>query len=60
MDIKRYILKFQGVVGQNGLITNLFEPVERKKHDSGMLADSILLNLLGKQSFDTAGNPLRI
>jgi hypothetical protein len=57
---KIHSLKFQSVVAPNGLITNLFGPVEGKKHDSGMLADSNLLNLLGQHSFDTAGNPLCI
>ena len=51
-------LKFQSVVAPNGLIANLFGPIEGKRHDSGMLADSRLLNQLTQFSFDTAGNPL--
>ena len=44
---KRYhALKFQSVVAPNGLIANLYEPVEGKRHDSGMLVDSDLLNQL--------------
>ena len=44
---KRYnYIKFQSVVAPNGVIANLFGPVEGKRHNSGMLADSGLLNQL--------------
>ena len=39
-------IKFQSAVAPNGLIAHLFGPVEGKRHDSGMLADSSLLNQL--------------
>ena len=56
---KRYhCIKFQSVVAPNGLIANLFGPVEGKRHDSGMLADSGLLNQLQQHSFDTGGRLL--
>ena len=35
-----HALKFQSIVTPNGLIANLFGPVEGRRHDSGMLADS--------------------
>ena len=38
----------------------MFGPVEGKRHDSGMLADSGLLNQLQQHSFDTGGRPLCI
>ena len=58
---KRYhCIKFQSVVAPNGSIANLFGPVEGKRHDSGMLADSGSLNQLQQHSFDTGGRPLCI
>ena len=39
-------LKFQSVVTPNGMNANLFGPVEGRRHDSGMLGDSGLLNKL--------------
>ena len=58
---KRYhCIKFQSAEAPNGPIANLFRPVERKRHDSGMLADSGLLNQLQQHSFDTGGRPLCI
>ena len=53
-----HALKFQSVVAPNGLIANLFGPVEGKRHDSGMLADSGLLNALSQYSFTRNGDPL--
>ena len=38
-----HAIKFQAIVTPNGLIANLFGPVEGRRHDSGMLADSGLL-----------------
>ena len=55
-----YCIKFQSVVAPNGLIANLFGPVEGKRHDSGMLADSSLPNQLQQHSFYTGGRPLCI
>ncbi|KAK3742027.1 hypothetical protein QZH41_014350 [Actinostola sp. cb2023] len=39
-----HALMFQCVALPNGLIGNLYGPVEGRKHDAGMLADSGLLN----------------
>ena len=59
--LKRYrCIKFQSVVAPNGLIANFFGPVEGKRHDSGVLADSGLLIQLQQHSFDTGGRPLCI
>ena len=38
-----HALKFQSIVAPNGLVANLFGPVEGRRHDSGMLADSNIL-----------------
>ena len=43
---KVHALKFQSLVTPNGLIANLFGPIEGKRHDSGMLAESNLLQQL--------------
>ena len=53
-------IKFQSVVAPNGLIANLYGPVEGKRHDSGLLADSGLLNDLSRYSFAPDGTPLCI
>ena len=46
-DQKHYhCIKFQSVVAPNGLIANLFGPVEGKRHESGILVHSSLLNQL--------------
>ena len=74
---KRYhALKFQSVVAPNGLIANLYGPVEGKRHgpiegkrhrpvegkthDSDMLMDSGLSNQLQKYSFGQNQRPLCI
>lgn len=54
---KVHAFKFQSVVAPNGLIANLFGPVEGKRHDSGMLADPGLLNKL-QYSCHPNGDPL--
>nr|XP_047144740.1 uncharacterized protein LOC124818226 [Hydra vulgaris] len=51
-------IKFQSLVAPNGLIANLYGPVEGKRHDSGMLADSNLLNKLAVCSFNSNREPL--
>jgi len=53
-------LKFQSLAIPNGLIANLFGPIEGRRHDAGMLADSNLLNALQRHAHDRAGNPLCI
>lgn len=39
-------LKFQSVVTPDGMVANLYGPVEGRRHDSGMLRESGLLNQL--------------
>ena len=53
-----HALKFQSVVAPNGLIANLFGPVEGRRHDSALLAMSGLLNQLEQRSVAPNGNPL--
>ena len=57
---KVHALKFQSVVAPNGLVANLFGPVEGKRHDSGMLADSGLLQQMSQHCVLPNGNPLCI
>ena len=45
------IKEFQSVVTPNGLIANIFGPVEGRGHDSGILEMSGLLNQLEQHSF---------
>ena len=51
-------MKFQSVVAPTGLIASLFGPVEGRRHDSGMLVDSGLLQELSQYSFAPDGTPL--
>ena len=55
-----HAIKFQSVVAPNGLIANLYGPVEGRRHDSGMLADSGILPQLRLYSRTPAGDPLCI
>ena len=48
------------MVTPNGLIANLFGPVEGRRHDSAMLAMSGLLEQLAQHSFNLNGHPLSI
>ena len=57
---KVHAIKFQSVVAPNGLIENLYGPMEGKRHDAGMLRDSQLLQKLQQYSFNTQGQPLCI
>ena len=43
---KVHAIKFQSLAVPNGLVANLFGPVEGKRHDSAMLAQSDLYNKL--------------
>ena len=43
-------LKFQSVALPNGLIVNLYGPVEGRHHDAGMLKDSGLLTTLQREA----------
>ena len=51
---KVHALKFQSVVAPNGMIVNLYGPVEGRKHDSGMLGDSGLFQQLQLWIISTA------
>ena len=53
-------IKFQSVVAPNGLIADLYGPVEGRRHDSGMLAMSGLLPRLQNHSHRVNGGPLCI
>ncbi|KAK3742549.1 hypothetical protein QZH41_017039 [Actinostola sp. cb2023] len=53
-----HAIKFQSIALPNGLIGNLYGPVEGRKHDAGMLADSGLLQDLQQFAFNPAGQPL--
>ena len=53
-------IKFQSVVAPNGLITSPFGPVEGRRHDSGMLVDSGLLQELSYYWFAPDRTPLRV
>jgi len=55
-----HALKFQSVVAANGMIANLFGPVEGRKHESRMLAMSGLLDLFKRHSFSPDGQALNI
>ncbi|XP_028395743.1 uncharacterized protein LOC114519770 [Dendronephthya gigantea] len=51
-------LKFQSVVVPNGMIANLYGPVEGKRHDSRMLVESNLLQDLENLAFSPTNEPL--
>ena len=48
------------MVTPDGMIANLYGPVEGKRHDSGMLAESGLLQQLTQHSHSPTGQPLCI
>ena len=53
-----HALKFQAVAIPNGLIANLYGPIEGRTHDSGMLKDSNLLDVLERQAVNARGDIL--
>ena len=55
-----HAMKFQSVTAANGLIANLYGPVEGRRHDSFMLRESGLLAQLEERSYDPAGNVMCI
>ena len=57
---KVHAIKFQSVATPNGLVANLFGPVEGRRHDSFMLASSGLLPSLTQHARDQNGNILCI
>ena len=59
-DKRVHALKFQSIVIPNGLIANLFGPVEGRQHDSRMLAMSGLLPKLQHMSFSPTGQAMCI
>ena len=55
---KVHSLKFQSVALPNGLIGNMYGPLEGRRHDSFLLRMSDLLPKLQRHAFDTNGNAL--
>ena len=53
-----HALKFQSVALPNGLIGNMFGPLEGKRHDCSLLRESNLLQNLAQYAHDNNGNPL--
>ena len=53
-----HALKFQAVAIPNGLLANLYGPIEGCRHDAGMLRESGLLNTLERIAFNPAGDGL--
>lgn len=53
-----HALKFQSVALPNGLIANLYGPVEGRRHDAGMLRDCGLLNTLEREAYSPRGDDL--
>lgn len=55
---KVHTIKFQSIATPNGLIANLYGPVDGKRHDSAMLAQSQVLNQVQRLSFNPHGDIL--
>ena len=55
---KIHALKFQSVALPNGLIGNMFGPLEGKRHDCALLRISQLLPKLNQHAFGINGNAL--
>ena len=55
-----HAIKVQAIATPNGLVANLYDPVEGRRHDSEMLADSAILPLLQQYSVNQNGNQSRI
>ena len=55
-----HAIKYQSVVAPNGLVANLYGPVEGRRHDSALLAMSGLLPQLEQHSFSPEGQALCI
>ena len=53
-------MKFQSVVASKGLVANLYGPIERKGHDSGMLVMFGLMDALQRYSVSPYGHTLCI
>lgn len=48
---RQHCLKFQGVMSPCGLIAHMFGPIEGCRHDSYMLAESKLMDVLSQDTF---------
>ena len=57
---RAHALKFQAVALPNGIVANLFGPVEGRRHDAGMLKDSGVLDALQQFAYTPAGDVLCI
>ena len=57
---RAHALKFQSVVTPNGLIANLYGPMEGRRHDCALLNQSGLLQSLVWHSHNPAGQRLFI
>jgi len=55
---RAHAIKFQSIAAPNGLIASLAGPVEGRRHDSGMPAQSGLVGDLQRHSFSPLGQPL--
>ena len=55
-----HAIKFQAIATPNGLVANLYGPVECRRHDNGTLVDSAILPLLQQYSINQDGNQLCI
>ena len=55
-----HALKFQSIVAPNGLIANLYGPMEGRRHDCALLRSSGILEGLQAHSRDQDGNNLCI
>ena len=55
---KVHALKFQSMVLPNGIIGNMYGPIEGKRHDCSLLRMSNLLPKLTQYAVDTNGNSL--
>ena len=55
---KEHSFKFQLVATPNGMIVNVYGPVEGRRHNSNMLARSGLLQDLQRYAFNRQGEPL--
>ncbi|CAH3159199.1 unnamed protein product [Porites lobata] len=53
-------LKFQLLALPNGLIANMYGPIEGKRHDACMLVESKLLRDLERNAFSPTGEPMCI
>ena len=55
-----HAIKCQAIATTNGLVASIYGPIEGRRHDSGILADSAILPLLQQYSINQNGNQSRI